>query len=101
MTEEVRPRRPETERKGKTRKTRRMLLGLGLDGKDGEKRITMGKNFRLYGGTKDTHEVMQEKAVKLNEHLGRRGKTLDNVERNEFEEIANEVGLVRLPPEDE
>ncbi len=47
MTEEVRPRRPETERKGKTRKTRRMLLGLGLDGKDGEKRITMGKNFRL------------------------------------------------------
>jgi len=78
-----------------------MLLGLGLDGSDGEKRITMGKNFRLYGGSKDTHDVMQEKAIKLNERLGRRGKTLDNVEGKEFEEIAHEVGLVRLPPEDE
>lgn len=78
-----------------------MLLGLGLDCTDGEKRITVGKNFHLYGGSKGTHEQMQEKAVKLNEHLDRRGKTLDQVDRAELDEIANEVGLARLPQPEE
>jgi len=101
MTEEVRPDRYSTaRRKGQGRRKKKMLLGLGLDGEEGEKRITTGKNFRLYGGKKETHEVMQEKAVKLNEHLDKRGKTLDDVGREEFDEIAQEVGLVRVPPGD-
>jgi hypothetical protein len=69
------------------------LLGLGLDNKDGHTRITTGENFRLVGGSEETHGVMQEKAVKLNEHLKRRGKTLDSVSREEFHEIADEVGM--------
>ena len=97
MSEELRPRRYAAQAAGKSRKrTKKMLLGLGLDCDDGEKRITIGKNFRLYGGKKETHEIMQEKAIKLNEALDKRGKTLDEVGGKEFEEIAHEIGLVRV-----
>jgi len=71
---------------------RAILLGLGLDS-DGHKRITKGPNFALYGGTKDTHEVMIEKAVKINEKLADKGKTLESVSREEFSDIAESVGL--------
>lgn len=101
MTEEARPRYEEGRSERQIRRKKRMLLGLGLDCTDGEKRITVGKNFHLYGGSKQTHEQMQEKAVKLNEHLDERGKTLDEVARKELDEIAEEIGLVRLPPRDE
>jgi len=72
---------------------RKVLLGLGLDCKDGHVRLTKGKNFKLYGGSKETHEMMQEKAVKFNEHLDRRKKTLDTINEKEFCEIASHVGL--------
>ena len=39
---------------------------------------------------------MQEKAIKLNEHLQRRGKSLDSVAREEFLEIADKIGLPLL-----
>ena len=77
---------------------RRVLLGLGLDAKDGHVRITKGKNFRLYGGSEETHEFMQEKAVKFNEHLDKRGKTLDDITKEEFYDIASNVGL-KIPDE--
>jgi hypothetical protein len=80
-------------KKSKTTKKKAWLLGLGLDNKDGHTRITSGQNFRLIGGSEETHNVMQEKAVKLNEQLKRRGKTLDSVTREEFHEIADEVGM--------
>lgn len=70
-----------------------MLLGLGLDCEDGHLRITRGKNFRLYGGSEKTHEEMQEKAVKFNEHLDKKGKTLQQISPKEFYEIANKIGL--------
>jgi len=60
-------------------KQKAMLFGLGLDNKDGHTRITTGDNFKLIGGTEETHGTMQEKAIKVNEHLKRRGKTLDTV----------------------
>ena len=72
---------------------RRVLLGLGLDSKDGHVRITKGKNFRLFGGSHATHEMMQEKAVKFNEHLNKRHKTLDDISQKEFFEIAKKLGL--------
>jgi len=73
-----------------------MLFGLGLDNKDGHTRITTGDNFKLIGGTEETHGTMQEKAVKMNEHLKRRGKTLDTVSQDEFHEIADKVGMPLL-----
>jgi len=72
---------------------RNILLGLGFDAKDGHVRITKGKNFRLFGGSQETHEIMQEKAVKFNEQLDRRRKTLDEINGEEFREIAKTVGL--------
>ena len=70
------------------------MLGLGLDD-DGHKRITKGENFALIGGSKETHEQMTEKAVKINEKLRERGKALEQVSREEFDDIAHEVGLKR------
>ena len=75
-----------------------MMLGLGLDS-DGHKRLTTGPNFALLGGSKDTHEQMTEKAVKINEKLKARGKQLHEVSHAEFDDIAHEVGLKRHDPQ--
>jgi len=74
------------------------MLGVGLD-TDGHKRVTRGENFALVGGTKDTHEEMTEKALKINEKLADRGKRLDDVSREEFDDIAHDVGLHRHDPD--
>ena len=72
---------------------RKLLLGLGFDCKDGHVRITKGENFRLYGGSHETHEFMQEKVIKFNEHLDKKHKTLENLSRKEFYDIARRIGL--------
>jgi len=60
------------------------MLGLAFDAEDGQTRITKGDNFLLYGGSQDTHAVMQETVVKINEHLDDRGQRLENVSRKEL-----------------
>ncbi len=81
-----------------TRLQKKVLLGLGFDNKDGHLRVTKGKNFRLYGGSDQTHEVMQEKAIKFNEQLDKRCKTLDEIDTEEFHDIADKIGL-KVPRE--
>ncbi|MEO5804043.1 MAG: hypothetical protein ABIR24_10980 [Verrucomicrobiota bacterium] len=71
-----------------------ILLGVGLDS-DGHKRITTGPNFALFGGSQETHDVMTEKVIKINEKLEAKGKQLNEVSRDEFDEIADSVGLKR------
>ena len=71
-----------------------MLLGVGLDS-DGHKRVTKGPNFTLIGGKAETHEEMTEKAIKINEKLSAKGKRLEEVSREEFDDIAESVGLKR------
>ena len=85
-------------KKAKAVKTKKKawLLGLGLAAKDGHTRITTGENFKLVGGSEETHGSMQEKAVKVNEQLKRRGKTLETVDHEEFYEIADKVGMPLL-----
>lgn len=78
-------------------KKRALLLGVGLDS-DGHKRITTGPNFALVGGSQETHEEMTEKAVRINEKLNERGKRLEEVSREEFDDIAHSVGLRRHEP---
>jgi hypothetical protein len=73
-----------------------LMLGLGLDS-DGHKRLTTGSNFALIGGTCDTHDAMTEKALKINEKLNAKGKRLEDVSREEFDDIAHSVGLERRP----
>lgn len=72
---------------------KKILLGMGFDCKDGHIRITKGKNFRLYGGSNETHELMQEKVIKFNEQLDKKGKTIDDIGEGEFHEIASKIGL--------
>jgi hypothetical protein len=82
---------------GGKKRRKAMMLGVGLDS-DGHKRLTTGPNFALFGGTAATHEQMTEKAVKINEKLKARGKQLETVSHEEFDEIAHEVGLKSLKP---
>ena len=77
------------------KKRKAAILGIGLDS-DGHKRITKGDNFTLVGGTEETHEAMTEKAIKINEKLKARGKQLENVSHQEFNDIAEEVGLTQV-----
>lgn len=81
-------------------KEKKEILGLGLDAQDGHKRITLGKNFKLYGGSKATHELLQEKSIKINEQLSKRHKTLDEVGTEEFRDIAHKVGLKPIKADD-
>jgi len=79
------------------RNIKSLLLGLGFDNKDGHCRITRGDNFRLFGGSQDTHSLMQEKAIKFNEQLKRKGKTLDDISPVEFRDIAQQIDLKLSP----
>jgi len=81
----------------KKKRRKALMLGVGLDS-DGHKRLTTGPNFVLVGGTAETHEVMTEKVVKINEKLAARGKQLAEVSSEEFEDIAHSVGLKQHPP---
>lgn len=74
-----------------------LLVGLGLDNADGHVRVTKGENFRILGGSKDTHAQMQEQAIKFNEKLDERGRRLEEVSRQEFIDLAQEVGMNVLP----
>jgi hypothetical protein len=79
------------------RRSKAILLGVGLDS-DGHRRITTGPNFALVGGSEETHQLMTETAIKINEKLAQRGKRLEDVSAQELEDIAHSVGLRRLSP---
>lgn len=85
-----------TSKKGKPR-PKAIMLGVGLDA-DGHKRLTTGPNFALVGGSEETHELMTEKAIKINEKLAAKGRQLEDVSGQEFDDIAHSVGLQRLRP---
>lgn len=61
------------------------ILGVGLDS-DGHKRITRTEEMVLVGGTQETHERMQETAIRFSEGLEKRGKPLAEAS---FEEVVD------------
>ncbi len=65
------------------------LIGVGLDGQDGHKRITQGEKFVLVGGSAETHDRMTETTLKTFEELKRRDKSLETVDRRELAEIVH------------
>ena len=75
-------------------KNRSLLLGLAFDAKDAHRRITKGKNFYIFGGSKQTHQLMQRGCIKFNEELDKRQKTLDNISNTEFFDIAHKIGFI-------
>jgi len=67
------------------------LLGLAFDAADGHKRITRGKNFLLAGGSEETHVLMRETILKVNERLDERGQRLADVSVEELRDLIDEV----------
>jgi len=68
-----------------------IMLGVGLNNEDEHKRITKGDNFYLVGGSEESHERMTETAIKVNEKLSSKGKSLDDISQKEFVDIIREV----------
>ena len=66
------------------------FLGVGLDG-DGHRRITEIEHFLLLGGSVETHEQMQETAMRFGEELEKRGKNLKDTTPEEAAEILREA----------
>lgn len=67
-----------------------LLLGIGLDGRDGHKRLTRAEEFCIVGGSEETHGKMTETVVKTFEELGRRGRSIAAVEPEELRDIIAE-----------
>ncbi|MFO0849224.1 MAG: hypothetical protein U0871_11815 [Gemmataceae bacterium] len=67
------------------------ILGLGLDTDDGQKRVTRTDEMLLVGGSRDTHERMQETAIKFSEGLEKRGKTLPEASIREVIDLLREA----------
>lgn len=66
-------------RKKKSKKTGRTVVGVvgvGLDGTDGHRRITRTEEMVLVGGSAETHERMQETAIRFAEGLEKTGRQL-------------------------
>jgi hypothetical protein len=67
------------------------FLGVGLDGKDEHRRLTRSEHFLLVGGSEETHESMQEVAIKFTEALGKRGKQLSKTPVEEVLDLFREA----------
>ena len=67
------------------------LVGVALDAKDGHKRITQSDEFLLVGGSRETHENMQDIAVRFAESLKKRGKTLPETPVEEVIELLHKA----------
>jgi len=70
---------------------RAMLAGIGLDDDGGHRRLTKGDNFLLVGGSEETHETMKETAIRFSEKLASRGKRIEELSRDEFQDLMGEA----------
>ncbi len=66
------------------------FLGVGTDNEDGHKRITRSEEFLLVGGSAQTHERMQETAIRFGENLRKKGKTLREASPEEAIDLLRE-----------
>lgn len=67
------------------------IVGVGLDNTDGHKRVTRTEEMVLVGGSAETHERMQETAIKFAEQLEQRGKKLPETTAREAMELLHEA----------
>jgi hypothetical protein len=67
------------------------IVGVGLDGEDGHRRLTRTEEMLLVGGSEETHERMQETAIRFGEELEKRGKTLPETTVREAIDLLREA----------
>lgn len=67
------------------------ILGLGLDAEDGHTRVTRTDEMVLMGGSEETHERMQETAVRFGEEMEKRGKQLPETTVREALDLLREA----------
>ncbi len=67
------------------------FLGVGLDNKDEHKRVTTSEFFLLVGGSEETHERMQDTAIRFEESLRKRGKRLKDASPNEAADLLRDA----------
>lgn len=67
------------------------VLGVGLDGTDGHARVTRTEEMVVVGGSAETHERMQETAIKFGENLEKRGKTIQEASVREVIDLLREA----------
>ena len=67
------------------------LFGVGLDNKDGHKRVTQGDEFVLFGGSAETHERMIDTVVEVTEKLHRQGRQLRDVPASELTNLLRDA----------
>lgn len=68
------------------------VIGVGLDGDDGHKRLTRGEDFVLAGGSEETHATMQETMIKVTEKLGAKSKRIRDASPEELRDLIAEAG---------
>jgi hypothetical protein len=76
-------------KKKESKKDKRVVgfIGVGLDNRDGETRVTKSEYFVLLGGSQSTHERMQDTAIRFTDELAKRGKALHETEPDEVMEL--------------
>ena len=77
--------------KTKAKPTVAGILGVGIDAEDGQKRLTRTEEMVLVGGSAETHERMQETAIKFGEGLEKRGKKLPDASVGEVSDLLREA----------
>lgn len=82
---------PRKKPKKKAEPTIAGVLGIGLDGTDGHKRITRTEEMVLVAGSAETHERMQETAIRFAEELEKHGKRLQDTPAREAIEMLREA----------
>jgi hypothetical protein len=67
------------------------FLGVGLDNRDEHQRLTKSEHFLLVGGSAETHEQMQDTAIRFGESLEKTGKTLEEASLREILDLLFEA----------
>jgi len=67
------------------------FLGVGLDNTDEHKRVTTSESFLLIGGSEETHERMQDAAIRFEESLRMLGKRLKETSPDEAADLLRKV----------
>ncbi len=67
------------------------VLGVGLDATDGQKRITKSDEMVIVGGSQETHDQMQETAIKFSEQISKTGKRLEELPAKQAMELLREA----------